>query len=555
VNNQATFEHLQRENLLLKQKLKDLAEDDTTFRTFVEQAAFSVLLVSEAGRIVYANKCVAKDFGYQPQELIGQPLEMLVPAVVQKDIRRYLKSANPDKINRPMGMQEGVFAYHKDGHTFPIEFNLSSLQYQGAPVLAVTIFDFSASREKRHIEERAARRIRLLYEASSQSDMNDNQRITGTLQLLAHFFEMDYGFQCHVNKATGCHTLENVFSRHNGLRPEQFFVKEKTTCLWTMTENRPTVWHRNGQTTSLRHFADDKVPINTVVTVPLEVHNKPYGTISLGSSEAKAIELDETDISLLGLVSRWVGSIIEGRQVKEVLRLYADELEDKNKELQEFSHIVSHDLREPLRTIISFSNILEEDLADKLDEESREYLDFITGAAERMSELITKLLEYSRLGRVAVKYLPVDLNECIQEILDNLYTQISENEALVKVGKLPVVYGDAILLSQVFQNLISNSLKFRSDDVPVIEISAQKTPDHWQISVSDNGIGIQPEFYEAIFMPFRRLHTAQQYPGTGMGLSICKKIVERHGGKICVVPKSGAGSTIQISLPIRLESE
>jgi signal transduction histidine kinase len=456
-----------------------------------------------------------------------------------------------DKKNCPIGMQEGLYARHKDGHIFPIELYLTALQYQGNSAIAVTIFDFSASREKRHIEQRAAQRIRLLYEASSQSDMNDNERITGTLELLVRFFEMDYGFQCHVNKETGCYTVENVFSYKNGLHPEQFLTEQETTCLWSMAENHPTVWQRNGEMSALRHFADSNVTINTVITVPLKVHNKPYGTISLCSKEEKNIELDYTDISLLGLVSRWVGSIIEGRQVKEVLRLYTTELEEKNKELQEFSHIVSHDLREPLRTIISFSNILEEELGDKLDGESREYLEFIVGAAGRMSELITKLLEYSRLGRVDVKYEPVDLNECLQEILDNLYMQISENEAIVKVGKLPVVYGDAVLLSQVFQNLISNSLKFRGDDVPSIEISAKKTSTHWQVLVSDNGIGIDPDFLEAIFLPFRRLHSVKQYPGTGMGLSICKKIVERHGGNIHAISNSGQGTTFQISLPFR----
>ena len=549
--NQLTLEQLQLENRLLKQQLAELTESEFTFRAYVEQTSYSVLLVEENGQILYANKRVVTDFGYQLQELAGQSIEVLMPLEMRQDFRRYLKNVNMDKKNCPIGMQEGLYARHKDGHIFPIELYLTALQYQGNSAIAVTIFDFSASREKRHIEQRAAQRIRLLYEASSQSDMNDNERITGTLELLVRFFEMDYGFQCHVNKETGCYTVENVFSYKNGLHPEQFLTEQETTCLWSMAENHPTVWQRNGEMSALRHFADSNVTINTVITVPLKVHNKPYGTISLCSKEEKNIELDYTDISLLGLVSRWVGSIIEGRQVKEVLRLYTTELEEKNKELQEFSHIVSHDLREPLRTIISFSNILEEELGDKLDGESREYLEFIVGAAGRMSELITKLLEYSRLGRVDVKYEPVDLNECLQEILDNLYMQISENEAIVKVGKLPVVYGDAVLLSQVFQNLISNSLKFRGDDVPSIEISAKKTSTHWQVLVSDNGIGIDPEFLEAIFLPFRRLHSVKQYPGTGMGLSICKKIVERHGGNIHAISNSGQGTTFQISLPFR----
>jgi PAS domain S-box-containing protein len=549
--NQLTLEQLQLENRLLKQQLAELTESEFTFRAYVEQTSYSVLLVEENGQILYANKRVVTDFGYQLQELAGQSIEVLMPLEMRQDFRRYLKNVNMDKKNCPIGMQEGLYARHKDGHIFPIELYLTALQYQGNSAIAVTIFDFSASREKRHIEQRAAQRIRLLYEASSQSDMNDNERITGTLELLVRFFEMDYGFQCHVNKETGCYTVENVFSYKNGLHPEQFLTEQETTCLWSMAENHPTVWQRNGEMSALRHFADSNVTINTVITVPLKVHNKPYGTISLCSKEEKNIELDYTDISLLGLVSRWVGSIIEGRQVKEVLRLYTTELEEKNKELQEFSHIVSHDLREPLRTIISFSNILEEELGDKLDGESREYLEFIVGAAGRMSELITKLLEYSRLGRVDVKYEPVDLNECLQEILDNLYMQISENEAIVKVGKLPVVYGDAVLLSQVFQNLISNSLKFRGDDVPSIEISAKKTSTHWQVLVSDNGIGIDPDFLEAIFLPFRRLHSVKQYPGTGMGLSICKKIVERHGGNIHAISNSGQGTTFQISLPFR----
>lgn len=224
------------------------------------------------------------------------------------------------------------------------------------------------------------------------------------------------------------------------------------------------------------------------------------------------------------------------------------ELELKNKALQEFAYISSHDLQEPLRTISSFSQLLSEDYSHQLDETGKKSLDYIVEASDRMSRLIKELLSYSSIGRESQK-VTVDCNEILHEVRDDLSPLLSETQAVLDVEELPTVFGSPLGLKQLFQNIISNAIKFRKPDLaPLITVSAQKKDGFWQFSIRDNGIGISKIHQSKVFDIFKRLHTRDEYEGTGIGLAICQKIVKLHEGSIWVESEPGAGSNFYFTL-------
>ena len=240
-------------------------------------------------------------------------------------------------------------------------------------------------------------------------------------------------------------------------------------------------------------------------------------------------------------------------QVELELRLKTDELIRSNAELEQFAYVASHDLQEPLRMISSYIQLVKERYKEKLDSDANEFIDFAIDGANRMRTLILSLLEYSRANRMQ-PFLKINTENLLVEVLHDLKDLINSNNAIIKIEKLPDVYGDQVLIGQLFQNLISNAIKFKGDANPEIRISCKKTNNEYLFSVKDNGIGIPNEYFEKIFIILQRLHTAEKYPGTGMGLAICKKIVERHGGKIWVESKINKGSTFYFTLKGKKEN-
>ena len=233
----------------------------------------------------------------------------------------------------------------------------------------------------------------------------------------------------------------------------------------------------------------------------------------------------------------------------QALELRAQELERSNEELQQFAYVASHDLQEPLRTISSFTELLGEEYRDRLDEEAHEYIDFITDGAVRMQQLIKDLLAYSRVGR-GENFSAISCSDVLQKVLDSLKLSIQECSATITCDHLPDLVADASQIQQLFQNLISNALKFRGKAPPRIHISAALRGREWEFCVRDNGIGIDPDYFEQIFEIFQRLHTRRHYAGTGVGLAICRKIVQRHGGHIWVGSVQGQETSLYFTLPV-----
>jgi signal transduction histidine kinase len=238
------------------------------------------------------------------------------------------------------------------------------------------------------------------------------------------------------------------------------------------------------------------------------------------------------------------------RQVEEDLAKKVDELARSNADLEQFAYVASHDLQEPLRMVAAYTQLLSERYKGKLDEEGDKFIGYATEGATRMQVLIQDLLAFSRVGRNAGSGERIECNAVMKDVLQTLATNIQENGAVVTYGELPAVWADRTQMAQVFQNLIGNALKFRGSDPPAISVQAEKLGEHWLFSVSDNGIGIAPEHAESIFVVFQRLHARTEYPGNGIGLAICKKIVERAGGRIWVESQPGSGSTFKFTLPL-----
>lgn len=232
------------------------------------------------------------------------------------------------------------------------------------------------------------------------------------------------------------------------------------------------------------------------------------------------------------------------------LQLRTQELERFNEELNQFTYIASHDLQEPVRNLVSYSTLLKEDLGEALPGDVAEDLYYITSAASRMQQLVQDLLVLSRAGRAAVKTVQVALDECVNRALEALRVRIEESGATVSRVPLPVVMGDPTLLTQLYQNLLGNALKFVGEDQPMIQLTVDQQDNMWILGVRDNGIGLEPEYAVQIFKPFKRLHGMAEYEGTGIGLSICQKAVERHNGTIWVDAEPGKGAHFQFSLPV-----
>lgn len=245
-------------------------------------------------------------------------------------------------------------------------------------------------------------------------------------------------------------------------------------------------------------------------------------------------------------------NVTERKEAQRALERYSREIEQSNKDLERFAYVVSHDLAEPLRMISSFVQLIAEDYADALDERGREYVDFVLDGSARMRALIDDLLAYSRLGADELAITGISLPEVVRRVLQVLEAQITAAGAEVVVGELPEVAADSIKIEQVVRNLVANALKFSREGVrPKVSIRAVRTGRAWRITVSDEGIGIEPRHGDRVFEMFQRLHSRDRFPGTGVGLTICRRIVDRHGGRIWFEPNEPTGTRFHFTIPDR----
>jgi signal transduction histidine kinase len=301
-------------------------------------------------------------------------------------------------------------------------------------------------------------------------------------------------------------------------------------------------------------------------SVPLKVGEKIIGTLDVHSRVDRQA-FTEAHLQILKMLANQAAIAIEHARLYEEARRARDELEERvqqrtaelvvanqelarsNAELQQFAYVASHDLQELLRMVASYTQLLARRYKGKLDTDADEFITFAVEGATRMQRLINDLLAYSRVGAQSHSLRPIPGETILEQVLANLQITITESQAIVSHDPLPIVLADETQLLQLFQNLIGNALKFCDSQPCQVHISAQPKGQAWLFSVRDNGIGLEPEYAERIFIIFQRLHKREEYPGTGIGLAICKRIVERHGGRIWVESQPGQGATFYFTLP------
>ncbi len=466
------------------------------FHEIVESCPTGVVLVDREGRISLINRETERMFGYDRQELLGHSIETLVPLRFREGHPgfRLAFTANPQ--SRLMGAGRDLFGLHKDGSEIPIEIGLNPIATnQGLFVLA-SVVDISA---RRHAEAR----FRVAVEASPHGMLMVDP--SGRIVLLNREIEriFDYAREEILGKSIEMFVPMDVRDRHPEMR--------------TTFHSAPLA-RRMGAGRDLFGLRRDGSQI------PVEIALNPI----------------ETEEGLFVLAS--VVDISPRKKAEEELRR-------SNEELERFAYVASHDLQEPLRTIASYVQLLAHRYRDQLDGQAKEFIDFAVAGAARMQRLIEDLLAFSRVGMQQHVPQPVDAGAVLREALDDLRASTIAAEAVITHDPLPRVLADPGHIEQLFTNLIGNALKFRGTDTPRIHIKADRHGRVWRFAVSDNGIGIDIKYHERIFIIFQRLHARDRYEGTGVGLAVCKKIVERHGGRIWVDSSPGGGSTFYFTLP------
>jgi signal transduction histidine kinase len=297
--------------------------------------------------------------------------------------------------------------------------------------------------------------------------------------------------------------------------------------------------------------------VTSFLGVPLKQGGKTIGMIGLGNKPWGYVPADRRAVETLSVA--FVEALLRKR-AEEGLRKAHEELETRvqqrtaelarsNAELEQFAHVASHDLQEPLRMVGSYVELLGRRYRGELDSDADEFIAFAVDGVSRMRRMITDLLSYSKVATKGREFEPVDCREVAGEVLRNLQETILQENATVTCGELPVVRADRGQLTQLLQNLASNAIKFRGDKPPRVHICAERSRSEWVFSVRDQGIGIDPQYKDRVFAIFQRLHSREEYPGTGIGLAICQRIVERHGGRIWFESEAGEGATFYFTIP------
>jgi PAS domain S-box-containing protein len=299
--------------------------------------------------------------------------------------------------------------------------------------------------------------------------------------------------------------------------------------------------------------------LNSAFAFPILVGGEFYGVMEFFSRvprarDARVIEIVQTAGIQLGQFIARLQAEAAVRDANDELERQAQELMRSNAELQQFAYVASHDLQEPLRMISSYTQLLMRRYGDRFDTEAKEFMDYVIDGAARMKQLIEDILAYSRVGTRGREFKTVQSEAALKKALINLRAAIEAAGATVTHDPLPAVEADDVQLAQLFQNLIGNALKFTGAGAPRIHVGVAQQPNSWEFAVSDNGIGIDPQYFERIFMVFQRLHSKGEYSGTGIGLAICKKVVDRHGGRIRVESRPGEGSIFFFTLPRKGEA-
>ena len=489
---------------------KHLPPADARYRGLLEAAPDALVVVNEDANIVLLNLQTERQFGYHRDELLGQKVTNIIPeGFAERLIADDLRSAE-DALAQQIGTGIELIGRRKDGSEFPIELMLSPLESAEGILVTAAIRNISVRRDaEKHLAQMEAK-YRGLLEAAPDAMVVVNKH--GEIVLLNLQAEEQFGY----------HRDELVGQKVTNIIPVGF--AERLVADGTRTAAEALAQQIGTGIELIGHRKDGS-------EFPIEIMLSPL----------------ESDEGIL--VTAAIRDISARKSAESALQRKIQELNRSNEELEQFAYLASHDLQEPLRMVASYTQLLSRRYKGKLDSDADDFIAFAVDGAARMQRLIHDLLAYSRVGTKGQQMRETSSEEALRQALMNLGGAIEDSGAQVTHDPLPIVVADEIQLVQVFQNLVGNAIKYQRPGVPQVHISAARNGGKtWIFSVQDNGLGIEPRYFDKIFGMFQRLHKRDEFSGTGIGLAICKKIVERHGGNIWVESQPGRGSTFRFAL-------
>jgi PAS domain S-box-containing protein len=487
-----------------------LAQMEGRYRGLLEAAPDAMVVVNQGGEIVLLNVQAEKQFGYSRDELIGQKVKNIIPEGFAERLIADGTRTAAAALAQQIGTGIELIGLRRDGSEFPIEIMLSPLQSVEGILVTAAIRDISVRKAAEAHLVQMEGRYRGLLEAAPDAMVVVNP--SGEIVLLNVQAEKQFGYSRD----------ELIGQKVKNIIPEGFAERLIADALRSTEDALAQQIGTGIELNGLRKEGSE---------FPIEIMLSP-----LESTEGI-------------LVTAAIRNISVRKKAEADLLRNVEELNRSNEELEQFAYIASHDLQEPLRMVASYTQLIARRYKGKLDADADEFIFYAVDGANRMQRLIQDLLAYSRIGTQGKKLLNISSEEALQQSLINLSSTIEKSGALVTHGPLPAVAADESQLVQLFQNLVGNAIKYQRDAVPRVHVSAAKDGEKkWLFSVQDNGLGIEPQYFEKIFGMFQRLHKREEYDGTGIGLAICKKIVERHGGDISVESETGQGSTFRFAL-------
>jgi PAS domain S-box-containing protein len=534
-----------------------------------------------AGKILRINRTELQMLGYEETEVIGKSIaDLIAPAsieVLQKNL----------SVLKTRGWIHDVEfqMIRKDGGIVPVSATVVGVNdaqgdYVGSRATVVDISDRVKSRKQARLSAEISQKIRqsLQLDEILQTAVEEIQKLLEVDRVLIFRFERDGSGQVVQEKVLHGYPMVMGSKIIDPCFDLSYHDRYSQGRVYTVADI-----NQAGFAPCYVEFLQ-QFEVRASAIVPIQLRDQLWGLLIVHHCQSTRVwHLKE--VETMSQISTQIGIAITQAQLLEQEQLQRQELARSNAELEQFAHIASHDLQEPLRMVISYLQLLERRYQGKLDRDADEFIDYAIDGAVRMQTLIQALLSYARVSSRKQPFGEVDCERVFQDAISNLYVAISDSGAIISHDPLPIVWGDATQLTQVFQNLIGNALKFRRELPPKIHISVQpiklevedlkiatstqrtinlnslpttemtSPPTAWCFAVRDNGIGIESQYLDRIFAIFQRLHTRVTYPGTGIGLAICKKIVERHGGTIWVESNPVASeSVLAQSLPVQPES-
>jgi PAS domain S-box-containing protein len=491
--------------------LSQRKESEARYRGLLEAAPDAMVVVNVAGEIVLLNVRAEKEFGYSRDELVGQKVKNIIPqGFAERIIADGTRSA-AEALAQQIGTGIELLGRRKDGSEFPIELMLSPLESAEGVLVTAAIRDISVRKlAETHLAQMEGR-YRGLLEAAPDAMVVVN--VAGEIVLLNVRAEKEFGYSRD----------ELVGQKVKNIIPQGF---------------------------AERIIADGTRSAAEALAQQIGTGIELLGRRKDGSEFPIEIMLSPLESAEGVLVTSAIRDISVRKKSDEHLVKTVGELKRSNDELQQFAYVSSHDLQEPLRMVSSYTQLLAKRYKGRLDSDADEFIAFAVDGCDRMQGLIRDLLAYSRAGTNGKALREISSEKALKMALTNLRATVEQSGAVVTHESLPAIRIDETQLTQVFQNLVGNAIKYRRVESPQVHVSASKTGgNEWIFSVRDNGLGIDPQYFDRIFILFQRLHGREEFEGTGIGLAICKKILERLGGRIWVESQPEKGSTFCFALP------